>query len=46
MTNGYKMMWNFFGSGNGKGPHGGAGVSSKDSFKRNNLMLMVSNYKM
>jgi hypothetical protein len=46
MTNGCKTTWNFFGSGHGKGSHDGVGLSSKDSFERNNLMLMVPNYKM
>jgi hypothetical protein len=37
MTGGCKMLWNFFGSGHGKGPHDGAGVVVKSCIRREQL---------
>jgi hypothetical protein len=37
MTGGCKMLWNFFGSGHGKGPHDGAGAVVKSFICREQL---------
>jgi hypothetical protein len=37
MTGGCKMLWNFFGSGHGKGPHDGAGAVVKSFIRREQL---------
>ena len=37
MTNGCSMLWNFFGSGHGKGPHDGAGAVVKCFIRREQL---------
>jgi hypothetical protein len=37
MTNAYKMIWSFFGSGHGKGPHDGARVVIKRFLKKEQL---------
>jgi hypothetical protein len=34
MTKSYKILWNFFGSGHGKGPHDGGGVVIKQFLRR------------
>jgi hypothetical protein len=34
MIGGYKMLWNFFGSGHGKGPHDGVGAMVKRFFPK------------
>ncbi len=34
MIKGYKMLWNFFGNGHGKGPHDGVGVAVKIFFQK------------
>jgi hypothetical protein len=46
MTNGCKMIWNFFDNGHGKGPHDGVGVVTKGLFEKHNLMPTVPNCKM
>jgi hypothetical protein len=37
MTNGYKMTWNFLGSGHGKGLHDGVGVVIKRFIRKEQL---------
>jgi hypothetical protein len=37
MTNGFKTMWNFFGSGHGKGLHDGVGVAIKRLIQKEQL---------